>query len=332
MKIAIIGSGLAGATLAHALAPKHDVTVFEKSHGSSGRMSTRRRKTDDGAEYAFDHGAQYFTIKGERFQKAMAPYLKSGVVQLWQGAFVNMAKDGATSSRETEAYVASPGMTGLAKAMMGETAVKRNVEINAITRDQSCWVLGDKNGDSHSGFDRVITAIPAVQTAALMPDDFANAHDLSSVKMMACFTVMLGFSSPLDMGFSGAFVKDSPIGFIAVNSTKPSRAENLEGRTSLVVQANNQWAEPRIDDDPIDAEKALRDEFLRLTAIDPSQAQLSSFHRWRYAATETPLGKAFCADDDRGLYAIGDWCIKGRVEAAFDSAMALADHFSQLDG
>ena len=40
-KIAIIGAGLAGLTLARALPAHAEVTLFEKSRGIGGRMATR---------------------------------------------------------------------------------------------------------------------------------------------------------------------------------------------------------------------------------------------------------------------------------------------------
>ena len=69
MKIAIIGAGFAGLTLAKRLAEQHDVSVFEKARGPGGRMSTRRADP-----FAFDHGAQYFTVETERFEAFLSPY------------------------------------------------------------------------------------------------------------------------------------------------------------------------------------------------------------------------------------------------------------------
>ena len=43
MKIAIIGAGIAGVTCAHECLKKgHDVTLFDKSRGVSGRSTTKR--------------------------------------------------------------------------------------------------------------------------------------------------------------------------------------------------------------------------------------------------------------------------------------------------
>ena len=325
MRIAIIGSGLAGATAASILSPHHDVTVFEKSRASAGRMCTRRRSDASGIEYAFDHGAQYFTIKGDDFANALAPMLADGTVMPWDVPMVKITADGNSQPRPTDAYVACPGMTALAKTFLNGITLHHETEINAINPHEAKWQLADKNGNIYDGFDRVITAIPAAQTAALMPAEFPHHQALMATKMMACFTVMLGFAEEISLPFGGAFVDDSPIGFISVNSSKPSR----QGGFSLVVQANNNWAEPRVDDDPSHAEIALKKELMRLTGIDASAAAVASFHRWRYAATATPSANDKLYDDGLGLYAIGDWCLAGRVEAAFDSGLAIGRHLNQ---
>ena len=324
MRIAIIGSGLAGATAASILSSHHEVEVFEKSRASAGRMCTRRRSDASGVEYAFDHGAQYFTIKGDNFANALAPMMADGTVMPWDVPMVTISAEGAHQPRQTQAYVACPGMTALAKTFLNGVMVRHETEITAINAHQGKWRLSDKDNNSYDGFDRVITAIPAVQAAALMPAEFPHHQALHRTKMMACFTVMLGFAEEIPLPFGGAFVDESPIGFIAVNSSKPSR----QGGFSLVVQANNSWAEPRVDDDPSHAEIALKQELMRLTDVDAAAAVVDSFHRWRYAATATPSATARLYDDGLGLYAIGDWCLAGRVEAAFDSGLAIGRHLS----
>lgn len=65
--IAVIGAGMAGITAARTLVQAgHRVSVFEKSKGAGGRMATRVT-----AYGGFDHGAQYFTVRDERFMKAL---------------------------------------------------------------------------------------------------------------------------------------------------------------------------------------------------------------------------------------------------------------------
>ena len=66
--IAIVGAGMAAIACARTLVQAgHQVSVFEKSHGLGGRMSTRNSPFG-----TFDHGAQYFTVRDARFQQALA--------------------------------------------------------------------------------------------------------------------------------------------------------------------------------------------------------------------------------------------------------------------
>ena len=65
--IAIVGAGMAGIACARTLVQAgHRVTVFDKSQGLGGRMSTR-----GSAFGTFDHGAQYFTVRDDRFALAL---------------------------------------------------------------------------------------------------------------------------------------------------------------------------------------------------------------------------------------------------------------------
>ena len=54
----VVGSGIAGATIANQLAKKYSVEVFDKARGISGRASNRRYRNT----LSFDHGLQYLSL------------------------------------------------------------------------------------------------------------------------------------------------------------------------------------------------------------------------------------------------------------------------------
>lgn len=57
--LALIGAGIAGLSCATALQQAGlEVSLFDKSRGAGGRMSTRR-----GDDWQCDHGAQYFPCR-----------------------------------------------------------------------------------------------------------------------------------------------------------------------------------------------------------------------------------------------------------------------------
>ena len=68
---AVIGAGMGGLAAARRLgAAGRSVTLFDKSRGLGGRMATRRA-----GGFRFDHGAQYFATRGERFRELVEPQL-----------------------------------------------------------------------------------------------------------------------------------------------------------------------------------------------------------------------------------------------------------------
>ena len=57
---------------------------------------------------------------------------------------------------------------------------------------------------------------------------------------------------------------------------------------------------------------------------DFPQADHIELHSWRYVNIGSQQGDKALIDAPNRLAAIGDWCIKGRVESAFLSAMQAA--------
>ena len=61
----VVGSGIAGSTIANLLAKKYSVEIFDKARGPGGRTSNRRYNN----KLSFDHGLQYFSPKSNAFKK-----------------------------------------------------------------------------------------------------------------------------------------------------------------------------------------------------------------------------------------------------------------------
>jgi predicted NAD/FAD-dependent oxidoreductase len=57
----------------------------------------------------------------------------------------------------------------------------------------------------------------------------------------------------------------------------------------------------------------------------PRPVHLSAY-RWRYAGADPALAVGALADEAARLAVCGDWCLGNRVEAAFLSGLAAAEH------
>ena len=270
-------------------------------------------------DYEFDHGAQYFSAGSERFRAFVKAQAAAGNILAWPD---RIEKIGRASARKVERFVSAPRMNSLCKALAGPLETVLKMRISAVEKQADGWYLLDDAGERHGVFDYVVSAMPAPQMVALLPDAFAKDGDaLSAVRMAGCFSLMLGFEAAPEMPWEAARIAGSPVGWIAVNSNKPRRVTGF----SVLIQSSNDWAEAHLEDAPETVEATLLDTASGLAGVDLTQADHKALHRWRYAATPQPLGRPFLLDGEAGLAACGDWCLGSKVEAAFESGAQLAD-------
>lgn len=319
-KVAVIGSGISGITLARQLDNWADVVVFEKSKVASGRMAHRKS-----LPYHFDHGAQYFTARTEVFRNLLAPLIDSNVVKRWDARYVKfdhqkkIAVEKLDWSDDEPRYVGVPGMNAVVHHLSKGINIHFGRHINSIQRAQK-WVLVDSNGAHHEDFDWVISTAPAPQTAKLMPLEFSHVPTVTRTQMRPCLALMVGFNQKLNLDFDAAHVINSNISWIALNSSKPGRPSS----SSLVIHSSESYAQTRIEDD----ENIITKDILRITSNiigqDITQPQHVSLHRWRYANNAKRTKLPVLIDRKNCLAACGDWCLGGRVEGGFIAAVKLA--------
>jgi predicted NAD/FAD-dependent oxidoreductase len=303
----VVGAGIAGIACARTLAQAgHQVTVFEKSRGAGGRMSTR--DTEFGS---FDHGTQYFTVRDARFEKALAS--TPGLIRPWSASTVrildSLGRVVASALPPKEAHwVATPGMNALVRhraqplddagQLLAQTQVTR-IEPDALHPE--LWQLQTEGEGAsshvHSGFDTVVLAVPAEQAHALLVSSQqspALAAQIAPVNVAPCWTLMIAFPQVpqptlplLGPHWNAARSTHHRIAWLARESSKPGRSQ-IERWT---VQASPEWSERHLEDDAERVKAKLIKAFSEVTGIraEPPYAEV---HRWRFAQTTEPLGKA----------------------------------------
>ncbi|MBA4260993.1 MAG: amine oxidase [Comamonadaceae bacterium] len=323
----------------------HRVTVFEKSHGFGGRMSTRH--TEFGG---FDHGSQYFTVRDKRFARALLT--AQNVVRPWSVSTVRVLDEFghvlASAPPPSEPhFVATPGMSALVHHWMqplahpelhGQPSARTLTEtrVTHLERDAlhpEQWQLRaeDNEGGQHviGGFDRVVLAIPHLQAHDLL---LASGHtpelrrELTAVQVAPCWTLMVAYPQAMQPGlphigpqWNAARSTHHRISWLARENSKPGR-ERIERWT---IQASPAWSAKHLEDDAERVKAKLLKGFAEITGIraTPSHAVV---HRWRFAQTQQPLGRPFIHDQAQGIGLCGDWCLGHRVEDAFVSGLELA--------
>ena len=315
IKIAIIGAGISGITLAKDLEDIAQVKIFEKSRGVGGRMSTRYVE-----DFAFDHGAQCFSARTKNFQKFLAPFILSKDVAAWHSKVINIENDGSITPRfwfETH-LVSAPNMNSLCKKLAIGLDISLAMEVAPIDKKQSDgWHLKDTNGNDLGVFDLIISTAPPAQTKNL----FHQYFTCQEVTMQPCFALMLGFKSKWEKDWIFAKVKNNPIKLIAVNSSKFGRKDNV---TSLVIHSREKWSRENLERDQEQVKKDLLENFTQVSGIDHTQASYVSLHRWRYALVDGVNHEKFF-DANLGLSATSDWSSNSRIEDVWIAAMNLAE-------
>lgn len=302
--VAIIGAGMAGLAAASRFrAEGHAVTLFDKSRGLGGRMATRRAQA-----LQFDHGAQYFTARSERFR---------ALIDLWQAG-------GQAGEWGIGAFVGTPGMSAPARAMAQGCDLVTQSQVVGLRRDEAGWSVLAADGliatPANGAFASVVLAMPAPQAIPVAASAGVAWSQMHQASYAPCWALMLAFETDLGLPSDRMRPEHAAIGWIARDSTKPGRDRRIE---TIVIHATPDWSRANLEDSPAEIAPRLLAAFRDLTGVT-AQPSFTAAHRWRYALVETTAGSPFLWDQANGLGACGDWCIGPRVEAAFESGEALA--------
>jgi len=315
-RIAVIGAGIAGLTVARSLHDMAEVVVFEKSRRLGGRLASQRI-----GDASFDHGAQYFTIRDPAFHSELEPAIENGTVEAWSGP-IGRCKEGhdiAEIISPEPRFVGTPAMTALPKWLARKLVIYHERKVEMITGTSGKWHITTAN-TSFGPFDWVIVSCPAPQAIDIMPRTFQPFENLATARMNACFTVIINLNHRVQQRYSGLRCDDEVIGWVTECSSRPQRPS----MPALVVHSQNRWADVMIDESPERVRTAMLDRldhFLPGTALSVVSAEIK---RWRFANVETPADGDPLVDVNSGLAACGDWTIGNRVEAAFMSAKKVA--------
>jgi renalase len=363
-RIAIIGAGLAGVAAAMQLEKTGaDVTVFEKSRGVSGRMSTRRSQptgamSATGAnsqveQWQCDHGAQYFIATDATFRAEVSRWQSLGIAAPWYPTIAVLGArehfsplvmpGGETTGKSAQAielarWVGTPRMSSVVSNLA--STLRRHViletTVTALTRSVTGWQLTTlERGVIDTSFDALLLAIPAPQVCALLQTAGSATAELSAlvarVTMQARWSVMLHFTEPLPVSFDAAVVDTEPLRWIARDNSKPER-ENIE---TWVLHASTKWSAENVEASKELVLTELVDSFSKWVGV-PLQPIEAIAHRWRYAArttdihyepVESPTSRSHWQHELR-LGVCGDWMVGGSIEDAWLSGTHLAERIA----
>lgn len=328
LRVAVVGGGMAGMAAARTLADQNaDVVVFDKARGAGGRMSTRRH--DD---LWFDHGAQYFTTKDDRFERLVESWVHDGIAGRWLGRIGQLNAVGTNTEKldDRVRYVGIPGMNAVVRHLVGTLGdhgeVRFGVRVVAAHFAEGRWSLKDDKNADLGTFDAVIVALPAPQAADLLIDSPNLRDQALLIRMRPCWSVMVSFDARVPIDFDGIFVNleggptSAPLSWVARDSSKPERPP----RETWVLHASPGWSEANIERDKREVAQELLNAFFEVFGIPALLTVTLEAHLWKFANTDQRTNEGCLFDRERLIAACGDWANGGRVEGAYLSGIAAA--------
>lgn len=321
--VVVIGAGISGLLAAEQVTRAgHDVVVLDKGRGVGGRLATRRITTDDGRTAIFDHGAQFFTVRSDRFARIVDGWTNSNVVYEWCRGFSD--DDGHAR------YAAHGGMTSLAKHVARDMDVRTSTLVFSIGESS----VADRRTTGHGytitiddgsrlGADAVIVTCPIPQSYSLTVEagiEMPRELLMSDYDRTIGLLVVLDGPSNLDSP-GGVQNPDGIFSWIADNALK-----GISSVHALTCHANPQWSESHWNDSIDEGHSQLLE--LARVHFGQSSVAASDYKKWRFATPRTPWPEPFFAHDS--VVFAGDAFAGPKVEGAAISGLAAADHVVEI--
>jgi renalase len=318
----VVGAGMSGLVVARELsAAGGRVVVLDEGSEAGGRMATRRMGNG-----TFDHGAQFFTVRSERFETLVVEWLEAGVIEEWTRGFADAEgernDDGHPRYRGSEGMGSIPGY--LARGLDVRTG-ERVVEVNV--RD-GAWEVRTGSGTRETGATLLLTA-PVPQSLALvesgdctLPD---GAHyNLKNISYAPCLALLALLDGPTGVPEPGGMqIKGEPLDWIGDNQRK-----GISEAPGVTIHAGPDWSREHFEADEAEVTTPLLAFAGERLAFDLSSRVVeTSLIRWRYAWVTQPHPEpCLVASVEPSLVFAGDAFGEAKIEGATLSGLAAADH------
>ena len=318
----VVGAGISGLLAAEALKGEGwDVTVLDKGRGVGGRMATRR--VGGGT---FDHGAQFFTVRDDRFSDLVEGWLGAGAAAEWSRGFADA--EGRPSEDGHPRYRGARGMTSIPKHVASGLDVHTGERAVSVNDADDGWEVTCESGLRVEG-RALVLAMPVPQALDLassgsygLPDGARN--QLEAVSYDPCLALMVLLDSQTHVpGPGGMQIKDEPLDWIGDN-----RRKGISEVPAITVHAGPRWSRERFEDDEREITRQLIS-FAgdRLGTELAPEIVATSLARWRYSWVTNPHPEPFFAgSEDPPLLFCGDAFGQPKVEGAALSGLAVADY------
>jgi renalase len=341
LEIAIVGAGVAGITCARELQSVgiKGITIFEKSRGVGGRLTTRRM-----FDTCVDRGTCYISPKGQQFRDLFDRLIAANIVEPWTNITHTLTVDDniLPDLDIYPRYVSPGGMNQIAKYLAKDLDVKFGHKAIAIQPDRHLWRLTIEGNDEPIFAGTVILAIPAPQAVDLLsplgdilPIELLNT--LRGVDFYPSIAVAAGYTMAQLAEWESVYpdvksvscIEDPILGWLGFDSSKRQQS----APPVFVIQSTaNFVAEYPNPEDMLSASRVMLERAAERFLPWFRDCLWQEPHLWRYAFPKSPLVDTYLSFDlPAPLYCTGDWCGGRKVEDAYLSGLAVAKAVGSLN-
>ena len=318
----IVGAGMSGLLAGDALQREGwPVTVLDKGRGVGGRMATRR--VGGGT---FDHGAQFFTVRDDRFSDLVEGWLGAGAAAEWSRGFADAG--GRPSEDGHPRYRGARGMTSIPKYLARGLDVRTGERAVRVDASVPGWEVACESGLRLEA-SALLLAMPVPQAMELATSGnyelpASVRQQLEAVSYGPCLALMVLLDGSAHVpGPGGMQIKGEPLDWIGDNQRK-----GISDLPAITIHAGPEWSRAHFEDAEADVTRQLISFASDRLGTDLSTRVVeSSLARWRYSwVTDTHPEPFLAASEVPALLFCGDAFGQPKVEGAALSGLAAADH------
>jgi renalase len=325
--VLIIGGGLSGLMAATRLT-EHGLpsTILEQHAQPGGRLSTWRLGPGQA-----DVGAQFFTVRNERFRPYVEGWIADGLAYEWSSGWTPGSTTwGGEAGGSHPRYAVRGGMQALAQHLVQRLELHTGTTVSSVEAKPTDWTITTLAGQVLNA-DALILALPVPRSLALLEtgDVVLNDEDraaLEAIRYAPCVCGVFRLNGPTTIPEPGALQRHgAAVSWIADNKRK-----GISEATTITMHASPAYSRELWDLPDHEVIEALHGHLIEFLPTETSVAE-TRVRRWPFALPMVlHAERTLIAGGLPPLAFAGDAFNGPRIEGAALSGLAAAEALIQL--
>jgi len=311
----IVGSGVAGSTIANLLTKNYTVEIFDKARGPGGRSSNRRYEDN----LSFDHGLQYVSPKSNSFKKFILSLKKRRVLKEWTGSHLDFTFE---KKKDSIKYIGSKGNNDICKYLLKSIKSNYLSNVTNIKFNSNYWTITLNNKDKVF-FKNLILTCPFPQLKKLSYKYLDKKILKLNISMIPNITVMASYKNYKEIPVNSIKFDDDVIAWAGHENTK----KRFKSTQCLwTIQCTEHFSKKIINifkKDKKKYQKIIIKKFEKLTGYQSKNIIHLGIHGWKYAYSKRDTKLNFTWSNKNQLGICGDWFSGSKLENAWQSSNLL---------